>query len=174
MINGKKVVLRRKKLEDAWNDFTWKKDAELAHLDASVPLNIPYSIYLSSYIQDLGYPGAMGHRYAIETSDGKHIGNCTCYNLNYIRREAELGILIGDRDYWDKGYGTDAVTALVDFVFRQNNLKKIYLHTLEDNLRAQKCFERCGFVARGRVTRGGHRFILMELGKPEVCSGESI
>jgi RimJ/RimL family protein N-acetyltransferase len=169
MIKGDKVTLRRKRLEDAWNDYRWKKDAKLAHLDAAVPLNMPYSLYLANYSEEIRYAALAEHRYAIETLDGKHIGNCSCYNIDYARAEAELGILIGDRDYWDKGYGGDAVTALVSFVFRRNNLNRIYLHTLEENARAQKCFEKCGFVARGRVVRGIHRFLLMDIKKADVA-----
>jgi len=163
MIRGEKVVLRPKKLEDAWNDYAWKCDPDLAHLDATTPLSIPFSIYHATYSQELRYSGAMDHRYAIESLEGKHIGNCSCYNIDHMLGEGELGILIGDTDYWDKGYGRDAVTALVNHVFKERHMRRIYLHTLEDNVRAQRCFERCGFVARRRVMRGVHRFILMEI-----------
>ncbi len=168
MIQGKKVVLRKKRLEDAWNDYTWKGDAELAHLDATIPLNVPFSVYLSSYSEELRYADLMTHRYAIDALDGKHIGNCSCYNVNYSKGEAELGILIGSPEHWDQGYGSDAVTALVSFVFAKNNLKRIYLHTLEENMRAQKCFEKCGFVARGHVVRGTYKFVRMEIEQTKV------
>ena len=52
-IKGKRVVLREKRLEDAWNDYSWKKDAELARLDASIPLEIPFPIYLLGYAEEL-------------------------------------------------------------------------------------------------------------------------
>ncbi len=62
MIKGKKVVLREKRLEDAWNDYTWKKDAELASLDATFPMDVPFSIYLASYSEELRYPDSRSHR----------------------------------------------------------------------------------------------------------------
>jgi len=168
MIKGNKVALRRKRLEDAWKDYAWKSDLDLARLDATVPLTIPFSIYYTSYSQELHCADMMDHRYAIETMDGEHIGNCSCYNVDHTRGEAELGILIGDPDYWSKGYGSDAVTMLVSHVFNEGNMNKIYLHTLEDNVRAQRCFQKCGFVACGPVTREGHKFILMEIEKPQT------
>lgn len=175
MIKGNKLILRRKRQEDAWNDYAWKCDPELAHLDAMSPLDIPFSIYYASYSQELRYAGDMDHRYAIESLEGKHIGNCTCYNIDSMRGEAELGILIGDPDYWNKGYGSDAVTTLVNHVFKERHMNRIYLHTLEDNLRAQRCFEKCGFVARRRVTRGIHRFIFMEIEKSiAIPAGSSL
>ena len=172
MMEGSKVVLRGKRLEDARNDYAWKTDADLAHLDATIPLNIPFSHYLISYAEELRYGNMGGRRYAIETLEGKHIGNCSYYNLEQDEKETELGILIGDRAYWNKGYGTDAVTTLVTQVFKETNIERIYLHTLEGNIRAQRCFQKCGFALSGRVTRGGHNFILMELKKTQEASAE--
>lgn len=166
MIKGNKVILRKKKVDDAWKDYEWKKDPELAHLDATLPINVPFSIYLTSYTDDLRYSSSGDYRFAIETLDGVHIGNCSCYNVNLLRADAELGIIIGDKEYWDKGYGTDAVQTLVNHVFKKGRINTIYLHTLEENDRAQKCFKRCGFIPCRRVSKGMYRFILMEVKKP--------
>jgi len=113
-----------------------------------------------------------GRVFAVETLEGKHIGNCCYYNMEWDRREAEIGILIGDLAYWDGGYGTDAVRALVDHVFRREGLKKVYLHTLVWNTRAQKCFQKCGFVECKRVVRSGYDFILMEKKRPAKLLGD--
>jgi RimJ/RimL family protein N-acetyltransferase len=75
--------------------------------------------------------------------------------------------VIGDPAYWDGGYGTDAVRTLLDHVFLQMGLKKVYLHTLVWNTRAQKCFRKCGFSECGRVARSGYDFILMEMKRPD-------
>ena len=174
MIKGSKVVLRGKRLEDARKDYAWKTDAELARLDATIPLDMPFSHYLISYTEELRYGNMGGRRYAIETLEGKHIGNCSYYNLDQDEKETELGILIGDRAYWNKGYGTEAVTTLVTQVFKETNIERIYLHTLEGNIRAQRCFQKCGFTPSGRVTRGGRNFILMEIRKtPEASAKKS-
>ncbi len=167
MIKGKKVILREKRLDDAWKDYLWKRDPELARLDATMPLDMPFSMYLLSYAEELDRRAdGKGRVLAVETLEGKHIGNCCYYNLDLLRREAEVGILIGDHGYWDSGYGTDAVTALVDYVFRRERLKKVYLHTLVWNVRAQKSFQKCGFVACKREIKSGHDFILMEMKRP--------
>ena len=166
MIKGKRVVLRRKKLEDAWNDYAWKKDPALAHLDATMPISVPFNIYLASYSEELRYHDHSDYRYGIDTYDGAHIGNCSIYNVNYLKGDGELGIVIGDQQCWNQGYGQDAVRTLVNHVFSKGRVHTIYLHTLEENVRAQKCFEKCGFVASRRVTRGIYRFIVMEIRKP--------
>jgi len=162
-ITGRKTRLREKKLSDVRNDYKWQADPELARLDAAPVLSMSFSLYL------LDYAGALRHSHhnrfplAVETLDGKHIGNCTCYDIDDKKLDAQLGIMIGNHDYWDKGYGADAVTAIVDHVFRTTRLNRLYLKTLDWNMRAQKCFTRCGFTLFGRLRRNGYDFVLMEL-----------
>ena len=163
MIIGSKVKLRNKRLADAFNDYTWQTDPALARLDAVPRLNITFSEYLSAHASELRYPSSTRRQFAIDTPDGKHIGNCVYYGINETKGEAELGIMIGNRNYWDKGYGTDAVTTLVSYIFRQTKLKRIYLKTLDSNSRAQKCFQKCGFASHGHTVRDGFRFVLMEI-----------
>lgn len=163
MIKGTKILLREKKLDDAANDYAWRRDSELANLDATIPLDMSFHEYLLSYADELRYANMRGHRYAIETMDGRHIGNCSYYNLDEDKREAEIGILIGERAFWNNGYGTDAVITLVSQSFKEAKLKRLYLHTLEWNTRAKKCFQKCGFIQCGHVNRGSHNFIIMEI-----------
>lgn len=163
MIIGSKIKLRDKRLDDALDDYTWQTDPELAQLDATPRLAIPLSQYLADYASELRYPSLTRRRFAVETLDGKHIGNCTYYGIDETKGEAELGIMIGNCDYWDKGYGADTVNTLVNYIFRQTNLNRIYLKTLDSNTRAQKCFTKCGFTQYGRLNKDGYSFTLMEL-----------
>ncbi|HUT96550.1 MAG TPA: GNAT family N-acetyltransferase [Dehalococcoidales bacterium] len=163
MISGDKVKLREKILADAANDYAWLVDAELAELDAAPLPTTTFPQYLADYTGDLRYPSTTRYQFAIETREGKHIGNCTYYGIDNDKGEAELGIMIGDRDYWDRGYGTDAVAALLDYVFGHTRLNRLYLKTLIYNTRAQKCFARCGFTPYGHLNKDGYSFILMEL-----------
>jgi len=163
MIADTKIKLRDKRLVDALDDYTWRTDLELAQLDATPLLTITFPQYLSDYASELRYPFSTRRPFAVETLDGKHIGNCVYYNINDTKGEAELGIMIGDRDYWDKGYGSEAVTTLVSYIFHQTKLKRIYLKTLNSNRRAQKCFQKCGFTSYGHLSKDGYSFTLMEL-----------
>ena len=163
MIIGSKIILRDKRLADAQDDYTWQTDPALAQLDAAPLLATTLSQYLAVYISELRYSSPTRSRFAIETLDGQHIGNCTYYGISEADGEAELGIMIGNRDYWDKGYGADAVTTLLSYIFRRTNLKRIYLKTLDLNNRAQRCFQKCGFTAYGHLDKDGFSFVLMEL-----------
>tara|TARA_B100001245_G_scaffold974_1_gene782 strand:- start:2026 stop:2409 length:384 start_codon:yes stop_codon:yes gene_type:complete len=101
-------------------------------------------------------------RLAVDTLDGLHIGNVMYYDFNQRNAEAELGIMIGDKDYWGKGYGTDIVVTLLNYLFTTLELKRVYLHTLAWNYRAQASFTKSGFIEVRPVRRGGQDFVLME------------
>jgi len=163
MITGTIIRLREKKLSDAPDDYSWQTDPELAELDALPVLTLTFRQYISDHTAELLYSSATKQQFAIETLNGKHIGNCAYYDMDETRGEAELGIMIGNRDYWDKGYGNDAVDALIKHIFTQTNLNRIHLKTLDWNTRAQNCFRKCGFTPFGRSVRDGYHFILMEL-----------
>jgi len=163
VLSGKQVVLREKLITDGESDYAWRCDPDLAVLDAAAPVVMSYPEYMFYYTDELRTPTRRRRRFAIDTLDGRHIGNCMYYDIDEEKKQAELGIIIGDREYWGRGYGTDAVTALVSHIFKFNDLQRIYLNTLVWNVRAQRCFEKCGFVPCGRVTRRGNDFLMMEL-----------
>jgi len=163
MLKGRKIVVRGKKLEDAANDYAWRCDEKLADYDAAPTLRLSFADFLADYAEELRYPSRQRRQFAIENLEGKHIGNLMYYDIDKVKGEAELGIMIGDQDYWDQGYGTDAITTLLDHIFSTTTLNRIYLNTLEWNLRAQRCFEKCGFVPCGKAKRYNGTFIIMEI-----------
>lgn len=162
LIYGKKIVLREKRLEDSTEDYSWRTDEELCKLDATRPMNVSYSEFLNVYRAELHAASRWSMRFSIDTMEDKHIGNCMYYDIDYSRMQTELGIMIGDKEFWSHGYGTDAVSTLVNHIFRSTAMKRVYLHTLEWNIRAQRCFQNSGFTALKRVKRSGYQFILMD------------
>ncbi len=162
-INGSKVRLREKKMSDVRADYKWQVDPELSRLDAAEQISLPFSFYLLDYAAELHRPRSRRFPLAIETLEGRHIGNFTVYDVDEKKAEAQVGIMIGDRDYWDRGYGADAMNAVVDHLFRITSLARLYLKTLDWNVRAQKCFARSGFTPCGGMSRNGHNFLLMDL-----------
>ncbi len=163
MITGNMVRLRDRRFADAVENYAWLNDPELAKLDALPVPTLTFQQYMSDYTAELLYSSATKQQFAIESLNGKQIGNCTYYGVDETKGDAELGIMIGNRDYWDKGYGTDAVTTLVNHIFRQTDIKRIHLKTLDWNIRAQKCFQKCGFTPCGHLEKDGHNFVVMEL-----------
>ena len=167
MIKSSQIILRKKMLADARDDYAWEIDPELAQLDAAPVTTMPFSRYLLDYADELHDSFLTSRHFAIDTLDGKHIGNCSYYNISQTRGEAELGIMIGNRDYWNKGYGADAISTLVNHIFSETNLNRIYLKTLQSNQRAQKCFQKCSFTPYGQLARDGFSFMLMEMNREQ-------
>jgi RimJ/RimL family protein N-acetyltransferase len=166
VIEGRLVRLRPKRLEDAPQDYQWRRDAELSSFDAIAPTTASYEEFLREFHYDLASLGPRRKRFAIETLDGKHIGNCSLFNIDDKRRQAELGIMIGDRNYWSKGYGADTVRTLVAYAFRELPVDKVYLYTLDWNLRAQHSFAKAGFKEVTRIADERNRFVVMETYRP--------
>ena len=160
---GVRAVLREKRLDDAEDDYRWRSEPDLSRYDAARPLSIDYQEFLALYREELLYPSQYRRSLGIEDEAGKHIGNVTYYNIDAVHHEAELGITIGEPDYWSKGYGTEASRLLVDRLLRELDFKRVYLKTLEWNYRARRSFEKAGFTECGRAYRSGNSFILMEI-----------
>jgi len=163
VIRGHRVVLREKRPSDAEDDYAWRSDPELARFDAARPFSASFEDYEALYEDELAYPSPFRHTLAIEDTSGRHIGNVMYYNIDDARGEAELGITIGVREYWGRGYGSDAVRTVLQHLFTKLTLKRVYLKTLDWNERARRSFEKAGFVAYGTNRRGGHDFVLMEV-----------
>ena len=86
---------------------------------------------------------------AIETLEGVHIGNIGLHAIDWKDRGAELGIVIGEKAYWGRGYGTGATRALLRVAFEEMNLHRVYLRVDADNVRGIHCYEKCGFQKEG-------------------------
>ena len=162
-IIGRLTVLREKRLDDAEADFRWRIDPELAELDATVPLRLTFREYLRYFGDELEYPSPWSVRLAVETKDGVHIGNVMYYDIDESRKQTEFGIMIGDRRYWNRSYGSDVILTLMRHIFRNTPIERVYLHTLLWNGRAQAAFRKCGFREVNHVRRDGHDFLLMDI-----------
>ena len=92
MITGNKVILREKKLSDVYSDYAWELDPELAQLDAAPVEDVTFPQYLREYVHKLCNSSPSSCRFAVDTLDGKYIGNCSYYNISKTDDEVELGI----------------------------------------------------------------------------------
>ena len=109
----------------------------------------------------------------IRKKDDKIIGNVGLNRIDYIDRTATLGIFIGEADNHDKGYGSDALKALLNYGFGVLNLNNIDLSVFDFNERAIHCYKKVGFKEYGRrhkayyVNNEYHDIIYMEILKDD-------
>jgi RimJ/RimL family protein N-acetyltransferase len=84
------------------------------------------------------------------------------------QRKARLGVVIGEKAYWSKGYGTDTILTFLRFAFDEMNFHRIDLTVDADNARAIACYRTCGFVEEVRMRQA--RFLGGEYGDGFVMS----
>jgi len=99
--------------------------------------------------------------WCIETRDGHPIGEIGLMDIHPLHFRAELGVTIGEKEYWGRGYGTDAIRRLLRYAFEEMGLRRVGLITDEDNLRGIRCYEKCGFLREGLL-----RAFRLRHGKP--------
>lgn len=84
-----------------------------------------------------------------ESEEDTLIGNCGIHQVNWKDRVGVCGIMIGEKNYWGKGYGTEAMELLLYYAFNTLNLNRIELMAYDFNQRALKCYEKLGFIEEG-------------------------
>lgn len=148
MLVGKLVTLRALIEADIPRLVEFKNDVEFELLGGGDPPR-PRTVelvrdFFAEHAKDKTSP-----YFAIE-ADGLFIGDCGLHNVNLRDGTAEVGIGIGDRDYWGRGYGREALWLLVDYAFRMQNLRKLCLEVHGSNERAIRSYRAVGFVEEGR------------------------
>lgn len=146
-IVGQKVYLRPLEVDDAENFVTWLNDKEVnKYLIRTIPINksrereFLEGLYKDNREVILGI--------SLKAND-ELIGVIGLHKISLPFHNAEMGIFIGDKSRWSKGYGTEAVRLILKYGFDQLNLHRIYLTVLNFNLRAIHVYEKSGFKLEG-------------------------
>jgi RimJ/RimL family protein N-acetyltransferase len=146
---GEKCYLSPCSLEDAEKWTEWDNDLEVA-----VPLGEEsYTLYsldktkeiISNVIKKQDPIFSI-----VDLETDKPIGRCMLFNVDKVDRKAMLGIGIGDKAYWERGYGQDATKLLLDYGFNLLNLNNIMLGVYSYNERAISCYKKVGFKEIGK------------------------
>ncbi|NMB02500.1 MAG: GNAT family N-acetyltransferase [Firmicutes bacterium] len=148
MYTGEKVRLREYRKEDVPKAQGFVNDPEIKRLMGGIPF--PYTLWDEEKFITQQSASNNNYSFAIETLENNHyIGGCGLNSLDWKNRVAEIGIFIGDKEYQNRGYGTDALKVLLRFIFDQLNLHKVSLRVLSYNERAIKVYKRLGFRDEG-------------------------
>jgi RimJ/RimL family protein N-acetyltransferase len=156
MIEGKKVRIRAIEKRDIAEIMKWINDPEVK---SNLLMRYPVSQYQEEkWIETaLGTDNQRNKTFALETKDGVYLGGIGLHKIDWENSNAEVGIVIGKKEYWNKGYGTDAMLAILDFGFNQMNLHRIYLRVFEFNQRGIRSYEKCGFKKEGILRHDRYR-----------------
>ncbi|MCF7920056.1 MAG: GNAT family N-acetyltransferase [Candidatus Cloacimonetes bacterium] len=157
-LKGERLFLAPIRVEDADVFCQWFSDPEVAlnitMFDRQFPLQKEEDL-LQNMIKNNSQIFSI-----VLFEEEKLIGTCSFFDIDKDDRKAELGIMIGDKTCWNKGYGTEALELLLDYGFNILNLNNIYLKAFDYNKRALVCYEKLGFKLIGR-----HRQARIIMGK---------
>jgi len=145
---GKKVYLRGLERADQKDLLVWANDAEVTYYMflGAFPANIELLEKEYEQLVNSRNDAAMA---VIDKKTDSHVGNVGLYAINWISRSAEFRIIIGQKDCWSKGYGTEATELCLDYGFNKLNLNRIFLGTNAGHKSAIRCYEKAGFKHEG-------------------------
>jgi RimJ/RimL family protein N-acetyltransferase len=149
-IRGSLVALRATEEEDLPLLKRWINDPDVTETLAG---RYPYGMRGERDYYEANYAPAF-KRVAfviVALESGVPIGNCSLDTPSPEDRAAELGIFIGEKSFWDRGFGTDAMKTLVRFGFDEMNLNRIELTVFDFNHRAIRVYEKIGFEVEGTL-----------------------
>lgn len=156
MLKSERVTLRGMRRDDLLRLWEFNNDPEVEIAGGGDP-PIPQSLErLEAEFDENAKKGGRDGTFFIIEADGRVIGQCALFGFDDFRGVAhrcELGITIGDKEYWGKGYGREAITLLVDYAFTHWNVQRVGLQVLATNERAIRAYQAVGFVQEGRLRR---------------------
>ncbi len=155
-MEGKLVRLRAYEKSDLDAVMKWVNDEEVTQFLRDELFAYPVSSAQEErFIEHASMPSQTTREFAIETlADRTYIGGAGLHDIEWILRSAEVGIVVGNKDYWGKGYGSDAMKVLMRLAFDRMNLHRLWLRVFDFNHRAIASYEKCGFQRWG-VLRDG-------------------
>lgn len=146
---GDKIYLSPRNIEDAELYVKWMNDFDVTDFTGRTSQIMDIEgekEYLSSASKKTN-----NFSFAIvKQENDRLIGSAGLEKIDYINRVATLGIMIGEQENREKGYGTETINLLLDFGFNYLNLNNINLYVMEFNPRAIACYKKCGFKEMGR------------------------
>lgn len=152
VIHGSRIRLRPIEPRDVTRMLEWDEDDEITrYINKRFPSP-------DSWEEWFGQVKSRRRRLAlaIDTVKGEFIGDIQLEQICWRSGAAELRICIGEKRYWSRGYGAEAIKVLLDYAFDRLGLKSVYLRVYRSNHRAIRCYEKVGFVKEG-ILRAGSR-----------------
>ncbi len=137
----------------------WNQDSEYLRLLDANAANQVSAKKIGEWIekdQDKDPPGE--YLFGIRTlADDRLVGFTDLEGVMFPHGDAFVGIGLGQREFWGKGYGTDAMQVILRYAFQELNLRRVSLNTFEYNPRAIRSYEKAGFTHEGRMRKFLHR-----------------
>jgi ribosomal-protein-alanine N-acetyltransferase len=167
-LHGERVYLRRPTTDDAARVFTWERDDDVWRYDPHRPYSNSMAEFLPIF--ERNYVRGNGRQFWFIIENERHfpIGTITYFNLDYRIGQTEIGLGLGDKTSWGKGYGSEAIRTLVQYLFSLPGISRIYAETAMANHPARRAFARANFTEVGQIfdpRSSGAPWVMLEIWK---------
>ena len=143
-----RIYLRALEPEDYKVSIQWRKDDEIWDMLGGTKYFVSEA-YEKEWVLNTIH-NSKDIKLAICLKDtNQYIGNAYLTDINYINRTANSHILIGEKDFWNKGYAKEALLDLLAFAFKERGLNRVSALVLEDNIASIRMHEKCGYIQEG-------------------------
>lgn len=169
--NDDKIIIRDIKECDVVNLFQCDIDKEINRYDPRPMPNtsrelaascIDYCKMFDNEILNKKVDDREYKYFIITDSDEKFIGFVNFFDINKVKKQGEMGVIIGDKRYWHKEIAYIAVKAAVNYIFNNMDIDRIYIETTETNIPSKGLFNKLGFKLCGDVVDEDVKFLIME------------
>ena len=167
-----KIYLRALEIEDYETTIKWRNDDQIWSMVGGPKYFVSSEYEKKWIINAINNPKEL--RLGICLKDtGLLIGMASMVNIDLINRSVEFSVMIGDKNYWSGGYGTEAIDLLTEYCFNERGFERIWGVILESNLASQKMGAKCGYkvegVLRNSVFKNGkyHNQVVMSMLREE-------
>ena len=164
---GKRVYLRALEKEDLIYIRKWSNDPEIRKLTGEVA-----SISQADadrFLERIYNDNTRKWFVIVIKENDRVIGEAGLLRMFHAWRTTDISIIIGEKDAWGKGYGTEAILLLIDYVFRRLNFHRVAIGVVSFNEKAIHFWEKVGFKKEG-IQRDGyyynhkyHDFVMMSI-----------
>lgn len=148
LLKGEKVILKQSALKHVPLYWKWIRDKRVTRYMTGAQ-------FPKTYAEELKWFRGMKRKkdeklfIILDAATKKPIGNLGIHQISYYNCKASIGIMIGEKAYWNKGFGTNAMKTALFYCFNTLKLNKVSLTVDVDNIGGMKCYRKCGFKKVG-------------------------
>lgn len=168
LLHGQRVYLRPPVMSDAQRIFNWERDDEVWRYDPHRPFSQNMVEFLPIFERNYVRGNGRQFWFLIENEHHVPIGTITYFNVEHRLGQVEIGLGLGDKTCWGKGYGPEAIHTLVRYLFTFPGLVRIYAETAAANYPARRAFAKANFLEVGQIydpRSSGEPWVLLEIWK---------
>jgi RimJ/RimL family protein N-acetyltransferase len=156
MLETERLILRPLERSDLNAIKQWKNDADIKELLGGFSVGFSDDDMIEWYNSRGGKQNDIRYGLAIRDT-AELIGYTGLYDIDWVNRRAEFGILIGNKEYWNQVFGVEATQAMLKFAFQDLGLHRVFLEVLALHKTAVKLYTKCGFRKEGELRQHTYR-----------------